>query len=380
MKVVINARVLNERRGGPARYTMNIIRELVRVDHENEYVILLKSPLDLDFELPSNFKVKVFGVGSKILFDYVLVPFYSWTASGDVFLFPKNTFSPLVRGKKIPVYHDIIYYEKLGFREFNFFDHLHHSIMIRIDKYFSAADLAVSDFTASRMKELLGIREKKIAVIKEGVEDCFRPCRDDAKLKETADRFGIRRPFFFYSGSLSPRKNMLNVLKAFLLIADSVPHNIYFTGGDSWRDNDVFRFIKDNGLEERVVRLGYLSDDDLVSLYSIADCYLYPSIYEGFGLPILEAQACGTPVVCADATDLPEVAGRGALLVDPASVDAWTQALARVLDDDTLRRTLITEGHANEARFTWERTARQTLASLEAAAGGEKTCLRRPGA
>ena len=365
MKVVINARVLNERRGGPARYTMNIIRELVRVDHENEYVILLKSPLDLDFELPSNFKVKVFGVGSKILFDYVLVPFYSWTASGDVFLFPKNTFSPLVRGKKIPVYHDIIYYEKLGFREFNFFDHLHHSIMIRIDKYFSAADLAVSDFTASRMKELLGIREKKIAVIKEGVEDCFRPCRDDAKLKETADRFGIRRPFFFYSGSLSPRKNMLNVLKAFLLIADSVPHNIYFTGGDSWRDNDVFRFIKDNGLEERVVRLGYLSDDDLVSLYSIADCYLYPSIYEGFGLPILEAQACGCPVITSTVSSCPEVAGDSAILVDPLDPVSIASAMKRIVSEPSLKSELQEKGFANCTRFSWNGAAKELVALFE---------------
>jgi glycosyltransferase involved in cell wall biosynthesis len=103
-------------------------------------------------------------------------------------------------------------------------------------------------------------------------------------------------------------------------------------------------------------------------LYRCAKVLAFPSLFEGFGLPILEAQACGTPVVCADATALPEVAGRGALLVDPVSVDAWTQALAQVLADDALRRALITEGHANEARFTWERTARQTLAALEAAA------------
>jgi len=344
---------------------MNIIRELSCVDRRNEYVILLKAPVSFDFPLPPNFSVKILRSGSKVLFDYFFLPLFSWFNRCDVYLFPKNTFSPLVRGKKIPVYHDIIYYEKLGFREFNFFDHLHHTVMIRVGKRFSAADLTVSDFTASRMKELLSIDSGRIVVIKEGVEDSFKPCTDEAVRSAVVSKFAIKQPFFFYSGSLSPRKNMLNLLRAFQLVADAVPHNIYFTGGDSWRDNEVFRFIEENGLQKRVIRLGYLSDAELTAMYSLADCYLYPSIYEGFGLPILEAQACGCPVITSIVSSCPEVAGNSALLVDPRDPASIAAAMKRIVSEPALKDDLRKKGFVNCARFSWKRAAEEMVALFE---------------
>jgi len=140
------------------------------------------------------------------------------------------------------------------------------------------------------------------------------------------------------------------------------------TGGLAWsEDFDVL--VREAGLTARVRRLGHVPRDEMPLLYHSARALAFPSLFEGFGLPILEAQACGLPVACADATSLPEVAGNGALLVDPTSIDAWTVALTRIVTDTELRRALIGEGKANEARFTWERTARQTLDALVAAAG-----------
>ena len=201
---------------------------------------------------------------------------------------------------------------------------------------------------------------------------------DDAALARFRRDRDLPNEFILYSGNVSPRKNLPVLLAAYARLADAAC-DLVLTGGLAWSE-DFDALTRRLGLGSRVRRLGHVAREEMPLLYRCAKALAFPSLFEGFGLPILEAQACGTPVVCADATALPEVAGRGALLVDPASVDAWTDALARVLSDDALRRTLIKEGHANEARFTWERTARQTLASLEAAAGGEKTCLRRPGA
>ncbi len=361
MNIVINARVLNERQGGPARYTMNVIRELAAIDRTNRYHILMYDFMDFNFPLPENFIVKVVHLRSKMFFDYLFIPLFSWLNRIDVFLFPKNTFSPLVRGKKIPVYHDIVYFEDFDFREFKFFDNLHHKMMIPVAARLSRIDLTVSDFTASRMKSLLRIRPEKIRVVKEGVEPHFKKISDKKKLKETSEKYRLRTPFFFYAGSLSPRKNMVNLIRAFIKIKDSIPHVIYFTGGESWLDSEVHDMITANGLQNRIIKLGFISEEELVIMYNLADCYLYPSLYEGFGLPILEAQACGCPVITSSASSCPEVAGEGALYVDPRDVDDIARAMLRIVKDKKLKQSLITSGSKNCRNYTWEKTARGIL-------------------
>lgn len=357
MKVLINARVLNERTGGPARYTMNVIRELAQLDSRNEYHLVFYDDIELPFKLPANFKKVVLPLRSRLLFDYCYIPYYTHRQSIDISLFPKNTYSPLCHGKKIPVYHDIIYFEKFDFREFKFFDNLHHKLMIPIAARFSWADLTVSDFTASRMMKLLGIKKEKIVVVKEGVEEHFHKITDPAKLQRVIDKYNLKRPFFFYAGSLSPRKNMLNLIRAMAVVKDKIDHRMYVTGGSSWEDSEVYRHIADAGLSDRIIKLGYVEEDDLVALYNLAACYVYPSLYEGFGLPILEAQACGCPVLTSTVSSCPEVAGSGALLVDPNNVEDIASALVKVSSDTNLRKTLITQGLINARNYSWRSTA-----------------------
>ncbi|OHD63732.1 MAG: hypothetical protein A2176_14440 [Spirochaetes bacterium RBG_13_51_14] len=359
MNIAINARVLNERQGGPARYTLNIIRELTAIDNINRYHILLYDTLDFRFPLPKNFTVTIVHLRSKLFFDYVYIPLFSWLKKIDIFLFPKNTFSPLVRGKKIPVYHDIVYFENLNFREFKFFDNLHHTIMIPVASRFSWIDLTVSNFTASRMKALLNIKPEKIRVVKEGVERHFKKITDRKKLALTTEKYRLKTPFFFFAGSLSPRKNMRNLITAFLKIKDSIPHCIYVTGGDSWRDSEVHDMITKNRLQERVLKLGLISEEDLVMMYNLADCYLYPSLYEGFGLPILEAQACGCPVITSSLSSCPEVAGAGALYVDPRDVNDMARAMLEIVKNNKLRNRIIAEGSKNCKEYSWQKAANE---------------------
>ena len=362
MNIGINARVLNERKGGPYRYTVNVIRELSNIDTKNTYFIFLYDDYEFNFILPSNFKKVIFKIKSKLVFDYIILPLYSYFHLVDIWLFPKNTFSPFIRGKKVPVFHDIVYFEKeLTFREFNYFDNLHHRIMIPINAKCSAINISVSDFTALRMKELLNIPPHKIKVIKEGVEENFKIIDNKDFLQFIVKKYNLKMPFFFYAGSLSPRKNMLNVLKAFNLIKDAIPHTIYYTGGYSWRDNEVLRYITDNNLEKRVIKLGYVSDEELVALYNLADCYLYPSIYEGFGLPILEAQACGCPVITSTVSSCPEVAGDAALLVNPYDVSQIADAMLRIAKDKKLKKQLKEKGFNNVRKYSWLVCARTML-------------------
>lgn len=361
MEIAINARVLNERQGGPARYTLNVIRELAAIDDTNRYHLLMYDDFDFDFLLPDNFAKRIVRLRSKLFFDYAYIPLFSWLNGIDVFLFPKNTFSPLVRGKKVPVYHDLIYFEDFGFREFKFFDNLHHRIMIPLAAKFSCVDLTVSDFTASRMRDLLNIRPDKIRVIKEGVERGFTRISDARALSRVSRAYDLKRPFLFYAGSLSPRKNIVNLVRAFGKIKEALPHNLYLTGGDSWLDGEARRAITDRGLQSRIIALGFVPEPDLPVIYSLAECYLYPSLYEGFGLPILEAQACGCPVITSNASSCPEVAGDGALYVDPLDEDDIADAILRVVGDARLRRRLIQAGSENCKKYTWRKTARKIL-------------------
>lgn len=362
MNIAINARVLTERAGGPARYTRNLIRELTLIDRRNTYYLLMNEDMRFDFPLPDNFIRAIRRTNIRTFYDYIYLPFFSWRNDIDLWLFPKNTYSPMIKGKKIPVYHDIIYFEKeLGFREFKFFDNLHHTVMIPVAARHSSINLTVSDYTADRMKTLLGIPEEKIRIVKEGVESSFRRINDRDRMDKLVTKYGLHTPFFFYSGSLSPRKNMLRVIRAFQKCADVLRHNLYFTGGDSWRDNAVFQYIENNNLSHRVKKLGFISDEELVTMYNLADCYLYPSLYEGFGLPILEAQACGCPVITSTATSCPEVAGEGALLIDPYNEDEIASAMMNIANNNGLREKLIEKGLRNCSVFSWEKTASAVL-------------------
>jgi glycosyltransferase involved in cell wall biosynthesis len=157
---------------------------------------------------------------------------------------------------------------------------------------------------------------------------------------------------------------MINLIRAFTLIKDSIPHCIYFTGGDSWLDTDVYDMITENNLQERIIKLGFISEEDLVMMYNLADCYLYPSLYEGFGLPILEAQACGCPVITSTVSSCPEVAGAGAMYIDPHNVGDMARAMTEVVTDKKLRKKLVDEGLKNCAQFTWDKTATALLEIL----------------
>lgn len=367
MDIVINGRLLNERKGGPYRCLVNTLEQLAKIDNRNSYYILLngKNNTPYEFFQKPNFIKQVVPIKNKLLFDYVVLPLYSFTHKRDIYYFPKTTFAPYIKGDKVSLFHDIIYFEDFNFREFKFFDNLHHKLMIPLCQRFAAACVSVSDFTAQRMQALLKIKRERITVIKNAAEDNFRILPDENFKRQTADKYNLHKPFLFFAGSISPRKNMLNVIKAFESIKETIPHNLYFTAGESWQDGDVYRYIEEKSLQERVIRLGFLSQEELVAVYNLAACYLYVSLYEGFGLPILEAQACGCPVITSTAASCPEVAGESALLADPNNTAQIADAIRQVVSNNALRSRLIQKGFANIKKFSWKKNAEEHLALFE---------------
>jgi glycosyltransferase involved in cell wall biosynthesis len=230
------------------------------------------------------------------------------------------------------------------------------------------AVITVSRQSCQDLIKYLPVNPKKINVIPEAASLHFHPL-NEAEYLPALERHGIRRPYILSVGSLEPRKNLLRLLEAYARLEGSRPSLVIAGARNYWKSSPVVETVSRLGLEQHVRFTGYVEDADLPALYSAASLFVFPSLYEGFGLPVLEAMACGTPVVTSSVSSLPEVAGDAALLVDPRDVDAIASAMRRILDDSDLAADLRARGLARAAQFSWERTARETLAVYEKVLG-----------
>jgi glycosyltransferase involved in cell wall biosynthesis len=232
----------------------------------------------------------------------------------------------------------------------------------------------IADSAATRRDviELLGVAEEKVHAIPLGCDPDFVPGDVEAARQQVATRFAIDRPYVLHVGTIEPRKNLERLVSAFARArrAQRGPHLLVLAGAPGWGVEAVRQRVAAEGLEEIVRFTGAVSRRDLVALYRAADLFAYPSLYEGFGLPALEAMACGTPVLASDVASLPEVVGKATLTVDPRDDEALASQLALGLTDRELRDRLRTAGPSRASQFTWERCAAETLAVYDAVLDG----------
>ncbi len=226
------------------------------------------------------------------------------------------------------------------------------------------AIIAVSQCTKNDLMRHYDVAPEKITVIYEGVDARFRPITDRDALAAVRARYSLPQRYILYVGTLEPRKNLPTLLEAYATLQAQSPIpdlQLVIVGRRGWLYESFFQRLRELNLEDQVILLGFIPDEDLPAVYSGADLFVFPSLYEGFGLPPLEAMACGTPVVSSDTSSLPEVVGEAGLMVDPHDVRALTEAIERALTDRHLRAELRARGLEQASRFTWEKTARQTL-------------------
>ena len=226
-----------------------------------------------------------------------------------------------------------------------------------------------SEQTKKDVAREYGVPEFKIVVTPEAAAPEFRLIEGRARLAATLTRYGIDKPYILAVGNLEPRKNLARILRVYaaLLQIGTLAHRLVIVGQAHWQGSAVGQAIKQYGLEQNVVLTGYVPTEELVDLYNEASVFCYPSLYEGFGLPILEGMSCGAPVITSRVASMPEVAGDAACLIDPTSEQELAQALERILTDDGLRREMRAEGLRRAASFNWERTAERTLLAYEEA-------------
>ena len=288
------------------------------------------------------------------------LPVEYWTGPVNIFHAP-DFFLPPVKSstKTIVTVHDLSYIREPDTVMPGMADHLNSSVPRSVKR--ANHVIAVSEATRQDLIELYDTPAEKITTLYHGVTAEFQPSTDETRQAAIRQKYGLEvRPFILSVSTLQPRKNFRRLIQAFAHL-DST-YGLVIVGGRGWQYETIFQEVKKQGLIDRVIFPGFVEDADLPWLYNMADLFVYPSLYEGFGLPILEAMACGTPVVASNQSSLPEVVGQAGLLVNPRDVEALATAMQRMLVDRVLRGQLVEAGFKQAKKFTWSDMAGKLLA------------------
>lgn len=365
MRVCIDVSPAVHQRGGMGRYARELVAALRRVDPGGAYVGLCDRACHALGVGRSDVGLATHGLGDRAWRLWSLgshltgVPADARLPSADIFHATDNVLPRVARMRTVMTLHDLAFrvHPETHRRPNRWY------LRVAMPRMLRAADavIAVSQATARDAVRLYGVSEERLHVIPEGVEARFCPAPPGEQARVRA-AYGVSAPFLLHVGTIEPRKNLTTLLQAYhALRAQRSDVGLALVGRRGWLSEPFFRALRGLGLEGEVRLLGAVPDADLIALYSAAEVFVFPSLYEGFGLPVLEAMACGTPVVCADNSSLPEVAGDAALLVPATDVARLTAAIRRVLDDAALRRELRAKGLRRAAGFTWEHAAHETL-------------------
>jgi glycosyltransferase involved in cell wall biosynthesis len=274
----------------------------------------------------------------------------------DIFHATNHLLAHFGQARTVFTLHDLIF---LHFPEY----HLPYNrwfLRFAMPRFLHAADVIVTPSECSKQDAIkfYGIPAAKIKVIYEAAAPHFKPAAEPAELERVRQKYNLPARFILHVGTIEPRKNLSRLLEAFhALLPESPELRLVLIGKKGWLYDDFFRKLTALGLEDRVIFPGFVAEADLPAFYQLAELFVYPSLFEGFGLPPLEAMACGAPVVCSRASSLPEVVGEAGLLIDPADTAALTAALRRVLTDADLRRDLRQQSLERAAQFSWRRAA-----------------------
>lgn len=240
----------------------------------------------------------------------------------------------------------------------------------------AAAVLTPSEYSRDAILGHYSIDPSKVIVVPNAVSPIFRPVDRQVAASAVERKFHIRGPFVLMVGDLQPRKNHLGLLRAFENVIRALPqlaHRLVFVGKETWYSKELHRAVASSGMRDRVDFTGFIEDADLVHFYNACDLLVFPSFYEGFGLPILEGMACGRAVACSNVTAMPEVADGAGILFDPYSIEEMSRAIADVLRDPELRARMERLGTQRAAQFSWEQSARRTLEVYYHVAGARRT-------
>jgi glycosyltransferase involved in cell wall biosynthesis len=374
MRVLIDATGVTRKKAGVGVYGKNLIDRLVATGQMELFLVVQDDDPDLDYSgvphvtvlrVSSRFLRKV---ALRLLFEQTVLPLLVRRHRVDVVHSLHYSF-PLFRfgAKSVVTIHDMTsllmpdMHIGIKMRYYRFF--------IRRARRWSDALIFVSRSAQEDFLARFGPPRGLSTVVYHGKSPVFHPRHDQAAIATVRAAYGLPARYILYVGTIEPRKNLNRLVQAFATLASTYPEeSLVIAGMMGWKQDHLFGLIRDLGLEDRVFFPGFVAEEDKALLIAGSNLFVYPSIYEGFGLPVLEALASGIPTVTSNLSSLPEVAGEAALLVDPKDTGALAGAMASIFDDLVLADTLRCEGPKQAAKFTWEHTADQTAAIYRALA------------
>jgi glycosyltransferase involved in cell wall biosynthesis len=364
MRIAIDIRNMVFSRAGISKYTENLIRSLAGIDQSNEYVLLSNTKSRRDWSKFSNVSEKVIrlpnvGRFTEKFWEEALLPVELKKA--DIFHSPRFMLPKKKVCKYIDTIHDLAfkrYPELFTEQTFSYVNDWVERAVKKADKI-----IAISNNTKKDLIDLFNAKADRIEVIYLGVDHAFCPVDSNDPLTETRNKYGLPEKFILFVGTIEPRKNLKRLIEAFYEFRKdaSNQHALIIAGGRGWQYSEIFKSVEKLGLDKHVIFLDYIPEQDLPLIYNAADLFVYPSLYEGFGLPVLEAMACGVPVVTSDTSSLPEITQDAAVLVHPLDTHALAKAMENVLKDRDLMLKMRDKGLKRASQFCWSETAKKTL-------------------
>jgi glycosyltransferase involved in cell wall biosynthesis len=359
MRFSVDAHAIGCHLTGNEVYIRNLLHEFARLDRSSDFIAYVSKP-GAHLQVPETIQTSQVSANPfrrlgldlpmKLRYDRPDLLHVQYTA-------PIACSVPLV----VSV-HDVSYLEHPQY--FTRFRSTQLRLTVKRTVKAAARILTPSEFSRRAILRHYKIDERKVVVVPNAVSSSFRPVERESAAAFIEEKFGIRSPFVLTVGDLQPRKNHLGLLRAFeetLRQHPHLPHRLVFVGKETWYSKVLHRAVLRSSIAGRVHFTGFVEDPDLLQFYGACDLFVFPSFYEGFGLPILEAMACGRAVACSSATAMPEVANAAGILFDPYSVPEMARAMADVLLDAEMRVRLERLGTNRAASFTWERAAQRTL-------------------
>jgi glycosyltransferase involved in cell wall biosynthesis len=363
MHVCIDVSPTAQKHAGLGRYAGEIARALAR--DRDEIDLSLFYNREGEAHLPdylSHIPYQTVNTGNKpwrmrvLLSQMLHWPMNKTFGAVEIFHATNHLLAYFKQTRTVYTLHDLIF---LHYPEY----HLPYNrwyLTFAMPRYLRAADVIVTPSECSRQDAIkfYNLSESKIKVIYEAAAPHFKPATDPTALEAARQKYNLPQRFILHVGTLEPRKNLSRLLEAFQpLLTDWPELKLVLVGKKGWLYDSFFQRLQTLGLQECVIFPGFVDEADLPAFYQLAEVFVYPSLYEGFGLPALEAMACGTPVVSSNSSSLPEVVGDAGLLVNPTDTAALSEALRRVLSDATLRADLEHRALARAQQFSWKKAA-----------------------
>lgn len=370
MRIAIDAHSVGTKLGGNESYAVNLIEALAQIDSVNNYTIYVTTPVAHDrfHKRWSNFSVRTTLPHTPLIRIPLTLSAELRKNPVDV-LHVQFTAPPFCPCPVVLSIHDLSF-EHLP-QTFNRRSRTQLRLTVRHSARRAAQVLSLSEHARRDIIETYGVNEKRITAIPLAAPAHFGPVEDARELQRVRHNYGIEGDYILSVGSIQPRKNLARLVRAYASLRNSLPSEklpkLVMVGKCAWLYDETLRALDETGVRDSVILTGYVPECDLPPLYSGAMCFVYPSYFEGFGLPPLEAMKCGAPVIVGNTTSLPEVVGDAGLKVDPYDVEAIAAGLKRLVADSELRHELRVKGIARARTFDWRETARRTLSVYQQA-------------